>query len=132
MHPAKAAVRRRISASLAVTLTMLPAMLLATWATPADAAVTGPDLRVSVGGNFPSGPVLGLGFSNVGTASAEGITHLTLDTPAGITVLPGSVYIPRGASAVAYSLASEVSPDGRHVDVWFTGAVPVGGSFGFA
>ncbi len=131
MHPANAAVRRRISALLAVVLTIL----LATWSIPANAATAGPDLSVSVVGNFPTGPSTGgpmsLTFTNVGTAPMTGITHLTLDTPpSGLTISPGSVYIQRGAFAVQWSLSAAVSPDGHHVDAWFTGNVAVGAYIG--
>ncbi|MGZ4617828.1 MAG: IPT/TIG domain-containing protein [Frankiaceae bacterium] len=106
---------------------MALAMLLATWATPADAAAGGPDLSVSIGGNFPTGPSTGgptsLTFTNVGTAPVSGITHVTLDTPAsGLTLADG--YILSGAAQ--FSFTSAVSPDGHHLDGWFNGAVQVG------
>jgi hypothetical protein len=88
---------------------------------PPAAATPGPDLRVSVQGNFPTGPDaggnIGVTWTNVGTANATGVTHVTVDFPVGLMTTGGYMT----GSTVVYTQTP--SPDGRHEDIVFFGTI---------
>ncbi len=58
-------------------------------------AAAGPDLKVSIAGNFPQGPSsggnIGVMWTNVGTAPVTGVTHVTVDFPQGLMTSGGYI-----------------------------------------
>lgn len=87
-------------------------------------AAAGPDLRVSVAGNFPQGPNaagnIGVMWTNVGTAPVTGVTHVTVDFPQGLTTIGGYIV----GSTIVYTQTP--SPDGRHEDIVFLSPIAPG------
>src|SRR5262245_56126525 len=86
---------RRWMASRKSAILVVVALAAAIGAIPGGSALAaaGPDLRVSLAGNFPTGPNsagnFGVDWSNVGTANITGFTHVTVDLPTGLTTPDG-------------------------------------------
>ncbi|MEU1507309.1 IPT/TIG domain-containing protein [Kitasatospora sp. NPDC005748] len=116
-------VRGGLTAALAVaTLTAGTASAGAATpaATAARTAATGPNVSVTQAGNYPIFPVDNTNFSvtwtSSGTADLTGVTHLTVELPAGLTTSGAAI-----TSLPDYSFTETVSPDGRRLDAFFTG-----------
>lgn len=94
----------------------------------ANAAGTGTDISVSLGGNFPSGPNsfgnFGLNWTNSGSADVTGITHLTLHLPPSLTTDGALMYM----QPANYEFTEWVSPDGHELDATFIGTMTPGQS----
>ena len=115
----------RLALLAAVTLTSIGLVgLVGT----ANAAGTGIDVSVSLGGNFPSVPDsfgnFGVNWTNSGPVDVTGITHLTLHLPPSLTTDGALMYV----QPANYEFTEWVSPDGHELDATFIGTLTPGQS----
>lgn len=113
-----------MTAALAVTTLTAGAAATATAATTAAGtvkpAVAGPNVTVTQAGNYPIFPVDNTNFSvtwkSSGTTDLTGVTHLTVELPAGLTTSGAMI-----TSFQDYTFTQTISPDARRLDAFFTG-----------
>ena len=89
-------------------------------------AATGPDMQARITGGWVVGMcgyTMSVDWSNVGSADATGVTHITLDLPPEITTSGAQFF----GSPPAYVFTESVSPDGHHLDAVFNGTIMPGG-----
>ncbi|GAA0641046.1 hypothetical protein GCM10010174_74320 [Kutzneria viridogrisea] len=110
--------RPRLLAALTCAATAACTALLAP---TAAAATPGPDIAVSLAGNYPTTPNsfgnFSVSWTSVGGADYSGVTHLTVDLPPGLTTGGALMY----STPYDYTFTETVSPDGRRLEATFLG-----------
>lgn len=113
---------------LGLALLAAAALTLTATVGVANAAPTGFDVSVSLGGNFPSGPHsfgnFGVNWTNSGSVDVTGVTHLTLHLPPSLTTSGALMYM----QPANYEFTEWVSPDGHELDATFIGTMTPGQS----
>ena len=108
-------------------ITLIVSAVVATTLGAGEAtAATGPDMQARITGGWVVGMcgyTMSVDWSNVGSADATGVTHITLDLPPEITTSGAQFF----GSPPAYVFTESVSPDGHHLDAVFNGTIMPGG-----